>query len=60
MRIVHDPDRCASTGFCEAIAPEVFEVGPDGELRVLDQAAVDERVRQAVVQCPTAALRLTE
>lgn len=58
MRIAHDADRCASTGLCESLAPGVFEIGADGALIVIDPAAVDDRVRDAVAACPTAALRL--
>ncbi len=32
MRIVHDTSRCSSLGICEAIAPELFQVGNNGEL----------------------------
>ena len=35
MRIDWDEHRCASLGMCEGVAPEVFEVGEDGELAVL-------------------------
>ena len=63
MRIQHDPDRCASTGMCEAVAPEVFRVGGDGELRLLDPAppeAARATIAEAVAACPTAALRLED
>ena len=63
MRIQHDPDRCASTGMCEAVAPEVFRVGDDGELRLLDPAppeAARALIDEAVAACPTAALRLED
>ena len=35
MRVEIDRERCAGTGGCEAMAPDVFEVGDDGELVVL-------------------------
>ena len=61
MRIAHDESRCASLGICEAFAPEVFEVGTDGGLRVLDPSP-DEGLRglveQAVAACPTGALAI--
>jgi len=61
MRIRHDPDRCASTGMCEAIAPEVFRIRSDGSLEVLDdQPPQSQRavIAGAVAACPTGALRM--
>jgi ferredoxin len=63
MRVDVDRDLCASTGGCEALAPEVFEIGADGAL-VVHRPEPDERelpdVRDAVAQCPTRALSLVE
>ena len=60
-RVEVDRDRCASTGGCEAAAPDVFEVGDDGVLVVL-RPEPDDRdlpdVRAAVASCPTRALTL--
>ena len=62
-RIEVDRDLCASTGGCEALAPDVFEIGDDGALVVL-RPEPDERdlpdVRAAVAACPTRALSLVE
>jgi ferredoxin len=61
VRIHHDADRCASTGMCEAVAPEVFQVGDDGEMRVLEPAPPEgsrDLIAEAVAACPTAALRI--
>jgi ferredoxin len=62
-RVEVDRDRCASTGGCEAAAPDVFEVGDDGVLVVLrpepDDADLPD-VRAAVRACPTRALTLHE
>ena len=56
-------DLCASTGGCEALASDVFEIGDDGVLAVL-RPEPDERdlpaVRAAVALCPTRALSLAE
>jgi ferredoxin len=59
MRIVHDETRCASLGICEAIAPELFEVGEDGALCLLDPSpprSQHDIARHAVASCPTGAL----
>ena len=62
-RVEVDRDRCASTGGCEAAAPDVFEVGDDGVLVVLrpepDHTDLPD-VRAAVRACPTRALTLHE
>jgi ferredoxin len=63
MRIVHDESRCASLGICESVAPEVFEVGDDGQLRVLDPTPGEQLralVAEAVAACPTGALALED
>jgi ferredoxin len=63
MKVCHNDSRCASTGMCEAEAPEVFEVGEDGVLHVLvaePPAELQEAVRRAVAACPTGALSLAE
>ncbi len=62
-RVEADRERCASTGGCEAIAPEVFEVGDDGVLVVHQPeppADLLAAVREAIAQCPTRALRLLD
>ncbi|MCU1616230.1 MAG: putative ferredoxin [Frankiales bacterium] len=62
-RIVVDRQRCASTGGCEAVAPDVFEIADDGEL-VVHRPEPDEGdlpdVREAVRTCPTLALTLVD
>ena len=63
MRIVHDESMCASTGMCEAIAPDLFEVREDGWLYVLDHSPGEGRradVGAAVAACPTGALSIEE
>jgi ferredoxin len=61
MRVEVDYDKCQSVGVCESLAPQVFEVRPDGMMYVLacDVAPADEAdVRDAVAACPSFALRL--
>jgi ferredoxin len=63
MRVVHDASRCATTGMCEAVAPDLFAVGDDGILVVLDAQppeASRSLVERAVAACPTGALTLEE
>lgn len=61
MRIEIDVARCAGHGVCEALEPDIFEVGPDDKAHLLVDE-IDEADRQAVEyavrQCPEQALRL--
>jgi ferredoxin len=62
-RIEVDRDRCLGTGTCEALAPDLFEVGDDGIVRVLRPLdGADDRAlaEDAVSACPTRALSLTD
>ncbi|MCV7030752.1 ferredoxin [Mycobacterium sherrisii] len=63
MRVIVDETLCEANGFCESLAPEVFELG---EMDVVQIAAgpvparLEIDVRAAVDQCPKAALRLQD
>ncbi|SDC03475.1 ferredoxin [Geodermatophilus telluris] len=59
MRVGADRERCVGSGQCELLAPDVFEVGDDGAVRLLQEDPADDgAVRDAVQQCPTGALSL--
>lgn len=63
MKIVHNETRCSSIGMCDAVAPEFFEVGDDGALRVLNSAPTDchrALIEEAVADCPTGALSIED
>ena len=63
MRVVVDYNLCESNAICMGIAPEVFELGDDDVLRVLDEHPPEElraRVEQAVRSCPKQAITLEE
>lgn len=64
MKIVVDRTRCASIGMCEAIAPDLFEIGADGSLHILQNSEVPEArradIEQACLDCPTQALSIQE
>lgn len=56
-----DRDRCIGSGSCAFTAPDVFDVDNGGRVVVVGPVvAGDERVRLAVENCPTNALRLVE
>ena len=61
MRVVVDRDLCQGHGVCESEAPDVFEVGKDHQVVVLDPAAPEDQravVDAAVRFCPTHALSI--
>ncbi len=63
MKVVVDLATCTGHGICESIADDVFEVQDDGTLVIHDSERPEsdrDRMRQAVTQCPAAALSLTE
>ncbi len=62
-RIVVDRSRCEANAVCERIAPEVFQVSEDDELRILKAEVGGDllgKVRRAVERCPRAALSIED
>ena len=59
-RVLVDRERCVGSGTCEALAPDLFEVGDDGVVELLRPApdGDDAEVRDAVSACPTRALSI--
>lgn len=58
-RIVVDMTKCSGLGLCEAVSPDVFEIGDDGNLVVHTHEVDDERtaeLREAAASCPTQAI----
>ena len=63
MRIDVDWDLCESNGVCMGIIPEVFHLGDDDMLTVLQPEVTPENealVRDAVRQCPRQAISIKE
>jgi ferredoxin len=63
MRIIVDRSRCSSIGMCEAVAPDIFEIGADGALTILREHPGDDRraeMEQACMDCPTQALSIRD
>jgi ferredoxin len=62
-KIEVDWDLCESNGVCMGIIPEVFQLGDDDMLSVLQDEVtpeIEDRVREAVRQCPRQAISITE
>jgi ferredoxin len=63
MRVTVDETLCEAQGFCESLAPDVFELGDEDVVQIADGEVAPDReidVRAAVDQCPKAALRLED
>jgi ferredoxin len=63
MKIDVDWGLCESNGVCMGIIPEVFQLGDDDMLTVLQPEVTPEneaQVRDAVRQCPRQAISITE
>src|ERR1700757_3856161 len=63
MRVTVDENLCEANGFCESLAPEVFELGDADVVQIADGPVpprLEIDVRAAVDQCPKAALRLCD
>ncbi|GAA3734146.1 ferredoxin [Salinactinospora qingdaonensis] len=63
MRVNADFSRCESNAVCMGVAPEVFMVGEDDFLYILDERPGEEardKVVEAVRRCPKQALSIQE
>ena len=62
-RIHIDPMLCDGHALCEAVAPQVFQMGDDERAHVLDVQITDAlmpSVREAVRVCPCQAISLRD
>ena len=63
MKVIVNFDLCDLHGLCVEAAPEVFEIGDDGNLHVLNDTPADglrAKVDKAVRECPTGAISIEE
>lgn len=63
MKLVLDENKCSSLGMCESVAPEVFEVGEEGGLTILNPTPPEDQrelMEEAVEACPTGALSIED
>ena len=63
MRVVVDLNVCDVHGLCVDSAPEVFEIGDDGALHVLNETPPESlraKVAAAVREYPTGAISIEE
>ena len=64
MKVIRDANRCELHGECVIAAPEVFEIEDDKDVVSLITPEPSEELRkaveEAVMMCPTSALRLQD
>ncbi len=63
FRVVVDADLCQGHGVCESESPDLFEVGDDRKVVLLEDHPGDDLRRSAelaVKYCPTHALSIVE
>ena len=63
MKVAVDDRRCIVSGTCVDICPEVFEIGGDGLLHVVQEEPADDvrrQVAEAAELCPTGAIRIDD
>jgi ferredoxin len=61
MKVVVDLSLCNLHGLCMETAPEVFEIGDDGVLKVLNETppeALRAKMDRAARECPTGAISI--
>ena len=61
MKVVVDMNACDLHGLCVEAAPEVFEIGDDGALHVLNETPEEglrAKFEKAVNECPTGAISI--
>lgn len=60
-KIIIDQKKCIGCGTCVALAPEVFELGPDGKARVKNlKGGGEETIKLAAESCPVQAISIEE
>jgi ferredoxin len=63
LRVVIDQMRCESNAVCMGLVPEVFEIGDDDLLYVLDEnppESLRSRLHKAAMSCPREAISLLD
>ena len=63
MKITIDVEKCIGSGSCEMIAPEIFEVGNDGLVQLLNDSPSAEQysaARTAAASCPTQVISVND
>ncbi len=63
MRVIVDWDRCEANGMCMRAAPEIFLLGDDDKLTILQEHPPEElraKLQLAVRRCPKRAISIED
>lgn len=63
MRVIVNMNRCESNALCMGIAPDIFHLGDDDNLVVLNETPDESRraeVLEAIRQCPKQAISVED
>jgi ferredoxin len=63
VKIVVDRGLCEAHGVCMSLDPDVFDVGDDDVLNILDEEPDESKrpiIEQAVIRCPRQALSIQD
>ena len=62
MRVEWDENRCALSGLCTSLAPEIFHLGDDALLQISTELDDSQRqsIQEAADACPTRAITLVD
>jgi ferredoxin len=63
MKVVIDQELCEGNAVCEALAPDIFEVGSSFQARLLTDEPDESRrkvLEQAVAGCPRLAITVSD
>lgn len=63
MRVIVDSRKCITAGQCMVTAPEVFDLGDDGVVTLLEDsppAHLHEAVRDSADLCPARVIRVED
>lgn len=53
-----DPEKCANCGACYSTYPDVFELGDDGKAKVKENANLQDKQMDDIVNiCPSGAIK---
>lgn len=61
-RIIFDSSRCSGIGLCEALSPDVFEIGDDGLMHLTGEEFSAQRrqeLQAAADSCPTQSITIS-
>ncbi|MDP3244853.1 MAG: ferredoxin [bacterium] len=62
MNIKIDKEKCIGCGTCEALCPEIFQMGEDSKSELLPEVDIEKHkrcIQEAIEMCPVKAISKT-